>query len=59
MARSKTYTSKNYATPGKPMSQAEFDAMIKAAEDGPFIKVSSPDDLKNDVLAVWRKKYAK
>lgn len=55
MARSKIHTSKNYATPGKPMSQAEFDAMIKAAEDGPFM---SEKELKQK-FEVWKKSLEK
>lgn len=30
---------KNLATPGKPMSQNEFSALIKEAEDGVFMTV--------------------
>jgi len=59
MAKSKTHTSKNYATPGKPMSQAEFEAMIKEAEEGPFTKFTSIEDFKKDVLEGWKRKYGK
>ncbi len=33
----KEKTKDNYALPGKPMTQAEFEAHIKEAEKGPFI----------------------
>ncbi|MBS1638395.1 MAG: hypothetical protein JST26_20945 [Bacteroidetes bacterium] len=55
MARSKTHSTKNYATPGKPMSQAEFDAMIKAAEDGPFM---SEKEFKQK-FEMWKKSLGK
>ncbi len=47
---------KNYATPGEPMSEAEFKSFVQEAEQGPFY---SSDDLKKKVMATWKKKYAK
>lgn len=46
----------NLATPGAPLSKEEFIALIQEAEKGPFKSVSN---LKKEVLAAWKRKYAK
>ncbi len=56
MGKTISNTSKNYAIPGKPMAEKEFLAFIKEAEKGPFFPV---ENLKKDVLALWKKKYGK
>jgi len=45
----------NYAVPGEPMSQKEFEEMIKKAEQGPFYSV---EDLKAEA-AKWKAKHSK
>lgn len=47
--------SKNLATPGKPMSQEEFNLLIKDAEKGPFLTEKEFDD-KFDKWRLNRKK---
>lgn len=42
--------SKNLATPGKPMSQSEFDSMIKEAEKGTFMTIEESKKKFNE----WR-----
>jgi hypothetical protein len=44
----------NYAIPGEPMSQQEFEQMIGEAEKGPFYTVK---EVKTE-LAKWKSKYA-
>jgi len=43
----------NYATPGDPMSQQEFEQMIRDAEKGPFYSVK---EVKAE-MAKWKAKY--
>jgi hypothetical protein len=57
MKKTKAHASKNFATPGKPTSDIEFESMIKSAEDGPFKLHGSHNDFKKDILSVWRKKH--
>ena len=45
----------NYAIPGDPMNQQEFQNMIKKAEKGPFYTISEV----KDKLAKWKAKYSK
>jgi hypothetical protein len=45
----------NYAIPGDPISQQEFEQIIKKAEKGPFHSI---DTLKAN-LAKWKAKYSK
>jgi hypothetical protein len=45
----------NYAIPGSPMSQQEFEQMIRDAEKGPFYTV---DEVKAE-LAKWKVRYSK
>jgi len=45
----------NYATPGEPMTQEEFEKMIAEAEKGPFHTIK---DVKAEV-AKWKVKYSK
>ena len=47
---------KNYATPGEPMSEAEFKSFVQEAEQGQFY---SANDLKKKVMTTWVKKYGK
>ena len=47
---------KNYATPGEPMTEAEFKSFISVAEEGPFFPIES---LKKKILLAWEKKYGK
>jgi hypothetical protein len=47
--------SENLATPGKPMSQKKFAAMIKEAEEGEFMTL---EDSKKH-FETWRKKISK
>ena len=56
MRSSKLKNKRNLAIPGDPMTQSEFEALIKEAEKGPF---KSIDNLKEDVIALWQKKYGK
>ncbi len=46
---------KNLATPGKPMSQNEFSALIKEAEDGIFM-TEKEFDKKFEEWRMQRKK---
>jgi hypothetical protein len=55
MAKSKSKNTKNYAVPGKPMTQKEFKGLIEEAEKGPFIGV---DELRKS-FETWRKKHSK
>ena len=48
--------SKNLATPGKPISEEEFTALIRQAEKDHFKSIKN---LKKDVIATWKKKYSK
>ena len=41
------------------MTQAEFEAMIKEAEKGPFKKLGDFESFKKGVLSEWKKKYGK
>jgi len=43
----------NYAIPGEPMSQKEFEEMIKKAENGPFHSI---EHLKAEVTK-WKAKH--
>jgi len=45
----------NYAIPGEPMEQREFEQMIKNAEKGPFYTMKA---VKSE-LAKWKAKYSK
>jgi len=45
----------NYALPGDPMSQKEFEEMIKKAEDGPFHSI---EKVKVE-FAKWKLKHSK
>jgi len=45
----------NYAVPGEPMSQQEFEKMIKKAEKGPFHTVV---EVKAE-FEKWKVKYAR
>lgn len=56
MRTSKIKPNRNLAIPGEPMSQVEFVALIKEAEKGPF---KSMDNFTEDILALWKIKYAK
>lgn len=56
MGKTKSNIAKNYALPGKPMTEKEFLAFIEAGEKGPFHPVAN---LKKEVLALWKKKYGK
>jgi hypothetical protein len=44
----------NYAIPGDPMSQQEFEQMIQEAGKGPFYSV---EQVKTE-LAKWKAKYS-
>lgn len=44
--------SKNLATPGKPMSQAEFVSLIKEAEEGEFNTLEE----SKKIFKEWRSK---
>jgi hypothetical protein len=56
MASSRLKKKRNLAIPGEAISQAEFEALIKEAEKGPFKPI---EGLKEDVLNLRRKKYEK
>jgi hypothetical protein len=45
----------NYAIPGDPMSQQEFEKMIKLAEKGPFHDMS----FVKAEMAKWKAKHSK
>ena len=47
--------SNNLATPGKPMSQEEFNLLIKDAEKGPFYSLEE----SKKHFQEWRKKISK
>ncbi len=51
----KEKTKDSYALPGKPMTQAEFEAHIKEAEKGPF---TSWEESKKE-FAEWKKNRKK
>jgi len=59
MGKTKSNTTKNYAIPGKPMTEKEFLAFIKEGEKGPFKEHGTFEDFKKDILAAWKKKYGK
>jgi hypothetical protein len=46
---------KNYATPGEPMTEAEFKLFISVAEEGPFL---SEKEFKRKFEA-WKKALEK
>jgi hypothetical protein len=46
---------KNYATPGEPMTEAEFKSFVKEAEEGPFL---SEKEFKRK-FEVWKKTLEK
>lgn len=53
---SKTKASKtNYAIPGKPMEQHEFEQMVKDAESGNFHSVKTV----REEMEKWKAKYSK
>jgi hypothetical protein len=53
---SKTKSAKtNYALPGEPMSQQEFEEMIKKAEKGPFHAIA---EVKAEIEK-WKVKYSR
>ncbi len=53
---SKTKVDKiNYALPGEPMDQQEFEQMIKKAEKGPFHSIN---EVKAE-LAKWKTRHSK
>ena len=53
---SKTKSSKtNYAIPGKPMDQQEFERMIKDAENGNFHSMKAV----KEEFEKWKVKYSK
>jgi len=56
MRSSKVKLKKNLAIPGEPMSQVEFESLIKEAEKGLF---KSMDNFTEDIIALWEKKYVK
>ena len=43
---------KNYATPGEPMTKAEFKKFIHVAEEGPFM---SEKEFKRKVIAMKKR----
>ena len=45
----------NYQTPGKPMTQTEFEAHIKEAEKGPFMSAKE----YKDKFETWKKELKK
>jgi hypothetical protein len=45
----------NYAIPGNPMDQQEFEQMIREAEKGPFYTVK---EVKAEMVK-WKAKYSK
>jgi hypothetical protein len=47
----KEKTKDSYALPGKPMTQAEFEAHIKEAEKGPFVTLEEG----NREFEEWKK----
>jgi hypothetical protein len=51
----KVKTKDSYALPGKPLTQAEFEAHIKEAEKGPFV---SWEQSKKE-FAEWKKNRKK
>ncbi len=59
MRSSKVKVKRNLAIPGEPLSQQEFESLIKEAEKGPFKPLGSFDEFKIDILSAWRKKYGK
>jgi hypothetical protein len=46
----------NLGTPGVPMSEGKFHALLEEAEKGDFKSVTK---LKKEVLSLWRKKHSK
>jgi len=48
-------TKVNYAVPGEPMSQGEFQKMIAEAEKGPFHSIETV----RAELKKWKLKYSK
>jgi hypothetical protein len=46
---------RNLAIPGEPMSQAEFEALIKEAEKGPFLTLEE----SRKKFEEWRRKNYK
>ena len=59
MRSSKIKVKRNLAIPGEPMSQGEFEALIKEAEKGPFKPLDSFDEFRKDIVSTWEKKYGK
>jgi len=55
MAKSKSKSAKNYAVPGKPMTQKEFKWLIEEAEKGPFFSIEE----SKKKFEAWRKKHSK
>ena len=55
MSKSKTKTKLNYAIPGKPSSQEEFNKMIEDAEKGSFYTIEE----SKKMFDTWRKKHYK
>lgn len=47
----KVKTKDSYALPGKPLTQAEFEAHIKEAEKGPFVTLEEG----NKEFEAWKK----
>ena len=46
---------RNFAMPGEPMTQAEFEAHIKEAENGPFMSAKE----YKDKFETWKKELKK
>ncbi len=55
MRSSKLKNNRNLAIPGDPMSQPEFEALIKEAEKGPFY---SAEELSKK-MELWKKSLKK
>ena len=55
MRSSKVKLKKNLAIPGEPMSQVEFESLIKEAEKGPFY---SHEEIITK-MSVWKKSLKK
>jgi len=55
MPKARTVTKRNYAVPGKPMSEAEFKTFLEEGENGSFLSIEESKKKFNE----WRKKHYK
>ncbi|MHB8259494.1 MAG: hypothetical protein ACYDCN_11540 [Bacteroidia bacterium] len=55
MSKPRTVSKRNYAIPGKTMSESEFKVFLEEGEKGSFLSIEESKKKFNE----WRKKYYK